>query len=88
MPVAVTVNFAVDPSFTVLLVGCAVITGFVTTVRLAASVYTVPAAFIRRQRNSKPSRAAVAGTLSVAVPLPSEPLTYQLPVGLLRYCHW
>ena len=80
-------NFAVVPSIAVTFCGCALTVGFVTTVRLTVSVYTVPRLFFTRQRNSKPLRAAVAGTLSVAVPLPSEALLYQLPVGLDRYCH-
>ena len=64
------------------------IAGTVSTVRLTDLLYTVPSAFFTRQRNSKPSRAAVTGTDSVAVLLPVEALLYQVPVLLLRYCHW
>ena len=44
MPLATTLNVAVSPSFTFLLAGCVVITGFVITVSVTVFDQTYPAA--------------------------------------------
>jgi hypothetical protein len=46
-PLAAAMKLAVDPEFTVLLVGCVVTAGSVCTVNVAALVVTFPAAFVK-----------------------------------------
>jgi len=60
-PVAVTLNFAVLPTFTVLFAGWVVIVGGNFTVSFALTLVTLPAMLLTTTEKRLPSSCAVAG---------------------------